>query len=246
MSDVARVDGLAPGIAAGKLQPVSRMLGAELLGTLMLVATVVGSGIMAERLAGGNMALALLCNTIATGAILYVIITIFGPVSGAHFNPAVTLVFALQRRIGWARALLYVTMQIVGGVMGTLLANAMFSLPIIEVSTKLRAGPAQWLSEAVASFCLVLSILGALRANSGAVAAVVALVITAAYWFTASTSFANPAVAIARSLSDTFAGIAPANVAPFIAAELAGALLALVTAERVFGWTSAVPDPRSA
>jgi len=238
MNDVARVDGLAPGVAAERIKPILPMLGAELLGTLILVATVVGSGIMAERLAGGNVAIALLGNTIPTGAILYVLITIFGPVSGAYFNPAVTLVFALRREISWGRGLMFIGAQIIGGVLGTILANFMFDLPLIEASTKLREGSSQFASEIVATFCLVISILGALRANSRAVAMVVALVITAAYWFTASTSFANPAVAIARSLSNTFAGVAPGNVPAFIAAELIGALAALVIAERIFGWTA--------
>ena len=203
-----------------------RRLAAEALGTALLLAVVVGSGIMGERLAGGNVAIALLGNTLATGAGLVVLITVFGPISGAHFNPAVTLVMALRREIGVRLALAYAAGQCAGGVLGVWAAHAMFEAPILQVSTKLRQGPAQGFSEAVATFGLVLTILGARRAQPQAVAAMVGLYITAAYWFTASTSFANPAVTLARSLSDTFAGVAPASVPVFLAGQLAGALAA--------------------
>ena len=197
----------------------------------MLVATVVGSGIMAERLAGGNMAVALLGNTLATGAILFVLITALGPVSGAHFNPAVTLVFALRRDLGWGTAAGFILVQILGAIGGTMLAHAMFEVPLIQVSAHARSGPAQWLSEAVATFALVFTILATLRARRDAVALAVALVIVAGYWFTASTSFANPAVTIARSLTDSFSGIAPNDVAAFILAQIAGALLGRLVAD---------------
>lgn len=214
-----------------------RMLGAEALGTLLLVATVVGSGIMAERLADGNDAVALLGNTIATGAILYVLITALGPISGAHFNPAVSAVFALRREITPAAALAYAAVQVAGGIAGTLLAHAMFAEALIQFSTHARTGGAQWLSEAVATFALVFTILMTLRARPEAVPIAVALVITAGYWFTASTSFANPAVTIARSLTGSFSGIAPGGVLPFIAAQLAGALLGSLAA----GWLAGKP-----
>lgn len=211
-------------------------LGAELIGTGLLVATVVGSGIMAESLSGGNIGVALLANTIATGAILYVLITMLGPVSGAHFNPVVSAVFALRREIAPGAALAFTLAQIAGGVAGTMLANTMFELPMLQISAHARTGPAQWLSEAVATFALVTTILGTLRARPEAVPVSVALVIVAAYWFTASTSFANPAVTMARTLSDTFAGIAPADAPAFIGAQCLGAFLAWLTAERLFGW----------
>ena len=213
------------------LVTVSRRLVAEALGTLLLVATVVGSGIMAERLAGGNMAVALLGNTLATGAILFVLITALGPVSGAHFNPAVTLVFALRRDLGWGTAAGFILVQILGAIGGTILAHAMFEVPLIQVSAHARSGPAQWLSEAVATFALVFTILATLRARPDAVALTVALVIVAGYWFTASTSFANPAVTIARSLTDSFSGIAPNDVAAFILAQTVGALLGWLVAD---------------
>jgi glycerol uptake facilitator-like aquaporin len=215
---------------------LGQRLSAEGIGTGLLVATVVGSGIMAETLAGGNVAVALLANTIATGAILFVLITALGPVSGAHINPVVTVVFALRREISWGAALVYVAAQISGGVCGTLLAHAMFDQPLVQLSGHARTGAAQWLSEAVATFALVLTILGTLRSRPEAVPVAVALVIVAAYWFTASTSFANPAVTIARCLSDTFSGIAPSNAPPFVVAQLIGGLSALVVAERLFGW----------
>lgn len=215
-----------------------RRLGAEALGTAMLVATVVGSGIMADRLTD-DIALALLGNTLPTGAILVVLITILGPLSGAHFNPAVTLVFALRRQIASNAALAYVLAQVAGGVAGALLAHAMFELPIWQVSTTVRSGMAQWLAEAVAAFGLVLTILAGLRFRSDAIPWLVGLYITAAYWFTASTSFANPAVAIARAFTDTFAGIRPIDLPGFIAAELIGAVLALMLA----GWLLAETKP---
>ena len=204
----------------------SRRLVAECLGTALLLATVVGSGIMAERLAGGNVALALLGNTIPTGAILFVLITMLGPVSGAHFNPAVTLAFWLRREIKLNEALAYVGVQIIGAVMGTLVAHAMFEEILLQTSTNIRNGPAQWLSEGVATFGLVATILGTLRWRPEAVPTAVGLYITAAYWFTASTSFANPAVTIARSLTDTFSGIAPENAPGFILMQFVGAAIA--------------------
>lgn len=216
---------------------LSQRLAAEGLGTGLLVATVVGSGIMAETLAGGDIGLALLANTIATGAGLFVLITIFGPVSGAHMNPVVSGVFALRREIGWRTAVLFMLAQIIGGIVGTLLAHAMFEQPLIQFSDHARTGAAQWLSESVATFTLVLTILGTLRSRPAAVPVAVALVIVAAYWFTASTSFANPAVTIARALSDTFAGIAPGDVAPFILAQTVGGALAWAVAQWVFAWT---------
>jgi glycerol uptake facilitator-like aquaporin len=207
-------------------------LGAEGLGTAFLLATVIGSGIMAERLAGGNQALALLCNTLPTGAILVVLITIFGPVSGAHLNPAVSLVFALRKEMPWNEFAAYVVAQIVGGILGALLAHAMFELPFFQISGTARTGLGQWIAEAVAVYGLILTILGCLARNAAAVPMAVGLYITAAYWFTASTSFANPAVTIARSLSDTFAGIAPTDVPAFIAAQIIGAMLAHITARQ--------------
>ncbi|MGB1773229.1 MAG: MIP/aquaporin family protein [Arenicellales bacterium] len=204
----------------------SRRLVAECLGTALLLATVVGSGIMAERLAGGNVALALLGNTIPTGAILFVLITMLGPVSGAHFNPAVTLAFWMRREIKLNEALAYVGVQIIGAIMGTLVAHAMFEEILLQTSTNIRTGPAQWLSEGVATFGLVATILGTLRWRPEAVPTAVGLYITAAYWFTASTSFANPAVTIARSLTDTFSGIAPENAPGFILMQFVGAAIA--------------------
>jgi glycerol uptake facilitator-like aquaporin len=202
-----------------------RRLVAEALGTALLVATVVGSGIMAETLTR-DVALALLGNTLATGAILVVLITILGPISGAHFNPAVTLVFAFKRELGTQEAALYVIAQIVGGILGTMMAHGMFALPLLDASLKIRTGGAQWFAEAVAAFGLVTTILAGVRFQRAAVPWLVGLYITAAYWFTASTSFANPAVAIARSFTNTFSGIRPLDLPGFIAAELCGALLA--------------------
>ncbi|MBZ9653792.1 aquaporin [Phyllobacterium lublinensis] len=217
---------------------LSRRLTAEALGTAMLVATVVGSGIMADRLTN-DVALSLLGNTIPTGAILVVLITILGPISGAHFNPAVTMIFALRREIEANGALLYILAQIAGGIAGTLLAHAMFELPIIEVSDTARTGTGQWIAEAVAAFGLVFTILACLRFRPNAIPWLVGLYITAAYWFTASTSFANPAVAIARALSNTFAGIRPIDLPGFIIAELLGALLAMGLAS----WMLAEQNP---
>lgn len=199
---------------------------AEFFGTLFLLATVVGSGIMASSLAGENDAPALLGNTIATGAILAVLITVLAPVSGAHINPAVTLVFLLRREISLLLALLYILVQIVGGVTGVWLAHTMFEMEIVQLSTQNRGGFAQGLSEFVATFGLVATILGGLRTKPEWIGALVGLYISAAYWFTASTSFANPAVTIARSLSDTFTGIAPINVPAFWGAQFLGAIVA--------------------
>ncbi|WP_293473671.1 MIP/aquaporin family protein [Phenylobacterium sp.] len=210
----------APAFSAG------RRLAAETLGTALLLAVVVGSGIMGERLAGGNDALALLANTLATGAGLVVLITVFGPVSGAHFNPAVTLAFAIRREIGPRLALAYAVAQAAGAVLGVFAAHAMFAEPILQVSAKLRDGPGQAWSEFVATFGLLVTILGTVRFRPDATPAAVGLYIAAAYWFTASTSFANPAVTLARSLSDTFAGIAPASAPAFVAAQIAGACAA--------------------
>jgi glycerol uptake facilitator-like aquaporin len=217
---------------------LSRRLASEAIGTGLLVATVVGSGVMADRLTD-DTALALLGNTLPTGAILVVLITIFGPVSGAHFNPAVTMILALRREIEVNAALAYIIAQLFGGIAGAFLAHAMFELPILQASATARTGMGQWIAEAVAAFGLVFTILAGLRFRSDAIAWLVGLYITAAYWFTASTSFANPAVAIARAFSDTFAGIRPIDVPGFIAAELLGALLAMALA----GWLFAEPKP---
>ncbi|MCI3133400.1 MIP/aquaporin family protein [Phenylobacterium aquaticum] len=211
---------------------LGRRLGAEALGTALLLAVVVGSGIMGESLAGGNAALALLGNTLATGAALVVLITIFGPLSGAHFNPAVSFLFACRRELSWPVAGSYAVAQTVGAVAGVWMAHAMFALPILQVSTKLRDGPSQGFSELVATFGLMATILGCIRFRPQFTPVAVGLYITAAYWFTASTSFANPAVTIARSLSNTFAGIAPTSAPLFIAAQLLGTALAM----GVFGW----------
>ncbi|MBL8687796.1 MAG: aquaporin family protein [Rhodospirillaceae bacterium] len=205
---------------------LSRRLAAEAIGSAFLLATVIGSGIMGEALAGGNAALALLGNTAATGAILYVLIVQLGPVSGAHFNPAVTLVSAMRREIGWSEGAAYSAAQLVGAVAGVLAAHAMFDQPLMQAATKIRTGPGQWFAEWVATFGLALVVL----MTRQAVAASVALYITAAYWFTASTSFANPAVTLARSLSDSFAGIRPVDAPGFVAAQVVGALSALVVA----------------
>jgi glycerol uptake facilitator-like aquaporin len=204
-----------------------RRLVAEALGTALLLTVVIGSGIMGERLSGGNIAIALLGNTIATGAGLAVLIGIFGPISGAHFNPAVTLAFTLRRELPWKIAGAYLLVQLVGAVGGVWLAHGMFGEPVLQVSTRLRDGPAQALSEFVATFGLLATILGTIRFRPEATPYAVGLYITSAYWFTASTSFANPAVTVARSLSDTFAGIAPSSVPPFVAAQLLGAAVAV-------------------
>jgi glycerol uptake facilitator-like aquaporin len=204
-----------------------RRLAAEALGTALLVATVVGSGIMAESLTK-DVALALLGNTLPTGAILVVLITILGPISGAHFNPAVSLIFALRRDLTPRDALLYVAVQVVGGIAGTMMAHAMFALPLLDASMKARTGGAQWFAEAVAAFGLIATILAGIRFERASVPWLVGLYITAAYWFTSSTSFANPAVAIARSMTNTFSGIRPVDVSGFIVAEFCGALAALM------------------
>lgn len=201
---------------------------AELVGTAMLLAIVVGSGIMGERLADGNDAIALLGNTIATGAGLVVLIHLFGPVSGAHFNPAVTLAFALRGETDRRSAAAYVGAQLTGAVLGVWIAHAMFAEPLLQISEKLREGPAQGFSEAVATFGLIGTIFGTQRSRPEFTPAAVGLYVTAAYWFTASTAFANPAVTLARSLSDTFAGIAPISVPPFIAAQIVGTVVATV------------------
>jgi glycerol uptake facilitator-like aquaporin len=211
---------------------IARRLAAEALGSAFLLIAVVGSGIMGERLSGGNAALALLANALATGAALAVLISILGPISGAHFNPAVTLFFALRREIAPSLAGLYAAVQAGGAIAGVWAAHAMFAMPILELSHKLRDGPAQWWSEGVATFGLLATIAGAVRYTPQAAAYLVALYITGAYWFTASTSFANPAVTVARALTDSFAGIAPSSVAPFIAAQLASAVVAYL----VLGW----------
>ena len=202
----------------------AQVYAAETLGTAILLATVVGSGIMAENLADGNVAIALLGNTIPTGAILVVLITILGPISGAHFNPAVSLAMVLTGRMPWARLIPFAACQIIGAIIGVWIAHAMFDLSIFQFSTKLRWGTGQWVAEAVATFGLLLTIFGGLRYNPAAIPVSVGLYITAAYWFTASTSFANPAVTIARALTDTFSGIVPAAMLPFIAAQIVGAL----------------------
>jgi glycerol uptake facilitator-like aquaporin len=204
-----------------------RRVAAETLGTALLVATVVGSGIMAESLTR-DVALALLANTLATGAILVVLITVFGPISGAHFNPAVSVIFALKRDLTPRDALFYVVAQVAGGVVGTITAHAMFALPLLDVSLKMRTGGAQWLAEGVAAFGLVATILGGIRFSQPSVPWLVGLYITAAYWFTSSTSFANPAVAIARSMTNTFSGIRPVDLPGFIVAEFCGAIVALM------------------
>jgi glycerol uptake facilitator-like aquaporin len=205
---------------------------AEWLGTAFLLAAVVGSGIMAERLSGGNVALALLCNTIPTGAILVVLILVFGPVSGAHFNPAVTLAFASRGELPLITAAIYIAAQVAGSIVGVWAAHAMFELPVVQFSLTQRTGAGQWFAEAVATFGLLLTIFGCAARTPAAIPYAVGLYITSAYWFTASTSFANPAVTVARSLSDTFAGIAPGGIAAFVTAQLLGAAAAVLLA----GW----------
>jgi glycerol uptake facilitator-like aquaporin len=212
----------------------SQTLLAECVGTGLLLATVIGSGIMGEQLAGGNVAIALLGNTIPTGAILVVLISILGPVSGAHFNPVVSLAMCLTGRMRWPRLAPYIAAQVVGALVGVWLAHAMFDLSIFEVSSKSRWGTGQWIAEATATFGLLLTIFGGLRFNAPAIPTLVGLYITAAYWFTASTSFANPAVTLARAFSNTFAGIAPASVLPFVAAQLVGLGAALAAVPRLF------------
>jgi len=222
---------------------VFQRVGAEALGTAVLLATVVGSGIMAERLSGGNMALALLCTTLPTGAILVVLITMLGPISGAHINPAVTLVFALRREIEAPAAIAYVVAQLAGGLIGVLVAHAMFDLPLLQLSDRVRSGPAQAFSEWVAAFGLLSTLLLTRRTRPEAVATSVGLYIAAAYWFTASTSFANPAVTLARAFSDTFAGIRLDDVPVFVLAQLAGALCAMAVVHALTA-TATGPQPR--
>ena len=207
--------------------PLARRLLAESLGTGFLLATVVGSGVMGANLAGGNVALALLGDTLPTGAMLVVLILIFGPVSGAHMNPAVSLAFALRRELSWRDLIFYVGAQLCGAIAGVWVAHLMFALPLWQISTHVRSGPSLWMSESVATFGLMLTIFGCAARAPEAAPYAVGLYITAAYWFTASTSFANPAVTIARALSDTFAGIAPSSVAAFILAQLTGTVAAL-------------------
>ena len=211
-----------------------RQAAAEFLGAAFLLAAVIGSGIMAARLAGGNGALALLCNTIPTGAILTVLILTLGPVSGAHFNPAVSLAFAARGELSWRSAALYIVAQLAGAIVGVWAAHVMFDLPVWQLSATVRTGPGQWFAEAVATFGLLLTIFGCLSRTPAAVPYAVGLYITAAYWFTASTSFANPAVTVARSLSDTFAGIAPGGVAAFVLCQLLGMSCAVALSAWLF------------
>ncbi|MDO9452119.1 MAG: MIP/aquaporin family protein [Stagnimonas sp.] len=213
---------------------MNKTLFAEFLGTALLLAVVVGSGIMGARLAEGNLAVALLANSLATGCGLYVLITLLGPISGAHFNPAVTAVFCARGERPWQMLPAYAAAQVAGGVLGVWLTHAMFALPILQTSTHIRSGGSQWLAEAVATFGLVLTILGGLRHAVSQVPVLVAAYITAAYWFTASTSFANPAVTVARALTDTFAGIHPAGIVGFVLAQCVGAALATVVARTLF------------
>jgi len=223
-----------------------RRLTAEALGAAWLLATVVGSGIMAERLSLGNGGVALLANSLATGGTLFVLITIFGPLSGAHFNPAVSLAFAIRRELSWRMTGAYAAAQLAGAVLGVYAAHAMFDEPIVQVSTKLRDGPAQAFSEFIATFGLIATILGTLRFRPAATPATVSLYIVAAYWFTASTSFANPAVTFARMLSDTFAGVAPTSAPAFIVAQLAGALAATLIIGRLLVPRAGPPQPERA
>ena len=214
---------------------LTRRLVAEGIGSFFLFAGVIGSGIMAEALAGGNVAVALLANTIATGAILYVLIAMLGPISGAHFNPAVTLAFALRKEIRARAAMLYVAAQVACGALGAFAVHIMFEQPVLQFSAKARAGIGQWTGELIATFGLVLTILLLLRHRPAAIPAGVALYITSAYWFTSSTSFANPAITVVRSLSDSFAGIAPADVPMFVVAQVIGAVLATLLAKWLLG-----------
>ena len=216
---------------------MTRRLAAEFVGTAALLIAVVGSGIMAEQLAAGNVAVALLANAVATGAALVVLITVFAPLSGAHFNPAVSLFFALRGELPWQDAGRYALVQTIAAVIGVWLAHLMFEMPVLQVSTHLRDGPAQWLAEFIATFGLLLTIAGGLRAAPASIPMLVGLYITGAYWFTASTSFANPAVTIARSLTDSFAGIAPSSAPGFIAAQV----LAVAIAAPTLRWLFAKP-----
>jgi glycerol uptake facilitator-like aquaporin len=219
-------------------QPLGRRLVAEGVGSFFLFACVIGSGIMAQNLSDGNDAVALLGNTIATGAILFVLITILGPISGAHMNPAVSMVAASRRELPWREAAAYMAAQLAFGIMGAWAAHRMFDLPTLQLSVKARTGVGQWTGEAIATFGLILTIIGTVRHRPSWVPATVGLYITAAYWFTSSTSFANPAITVARSLSNTFAGIAAHDVPLFIAAQLLGAALAALLAKGLF------PTPR--
>ena len=221
----------------------TRKLVAEFLGTAFLLATVIGSGIMAETLSPSNTGVALLGNTVPTGAILMVLILIFGPISGAHFNPAVTIAFLIRREITPGLAMTFIGVQIVAALTGAVIAHIMFEAPLLEASSRIRTGPAQWISEIVATFGLLATIFGCVRFRVSAVPYAIGLYITAAYWFTSSTSFANPAVTIARSITDTFSGIRPEDMPAFIAAQLIGAVLATI----VFGWLLSPPkDTNSA
>jgi glycerol uptake facilitator-like aquaporin len=214
--------------------PLARRIAAEGVGSFFLFATVIGSGIMAADLSQGNNAVALLANTLATGAILFVLITMLGPISGAHMNPAVSLVAASRNELSWRDAAAYIAAQVTFGILGAWAAHVMFDMPVLQLSTKARTGMGQWTGEAIATLGLILTILGTVRHRKAWVPASVALYITAAYWFTSSTSFANPAITVARSLSDTFAGIAPADVPLFVLAQLAGAGAAAVLARGLF------------
>ena len=219
---------------ADEAPAIGQRLTAEALGSFFLFAAVIGSGVMAEALAGGNVAVALLGNTMATGAMLFVLITMLGPISGAHFNPAVTLVMAARRQLPWRDVAPYCAAQLSGGVLGAWAAHLMFDLPILQASTHARAGIGQWSGEAIATFGLILTIIGTVRHRPAWVPVSVALYITSAYWFTSSTSFANPAITIVRSLSDSFAGIAPRDVPMFIFAQLIGALAGMIVGSRLF------------
>ena len=213
---------------------MTKRLASEFIGTLLLLATIVGSGIMGESLAGGNIAIALLANALATGAMLFVLINIFGPVSGAHFNPVVTVAMVATGRLPKSSITPYLFMQIAGGILGVILAHAMFDQPLLQISHKIRWGMGQWISEGTATFGLLLTIFALLRHKPEAVPQAVALYIVGAYWFTASTSFANPAVTLARGLTDSFAGIAPSCVWQFIAAQCVGAVLAVLVSQKLF------------
>jgi glycerol uptake facilitator-like aquaporin len=222
---------------ADRPPPLARRVAAEGLGAFFLFACVIGSGIMAEHLSGGNDAVALLANTLATGAILFVLITILGPISGAHMNPAVSLVSAFRRELSWRDAGAYIGVQLIFGIIGAWAAHLMFDLPTLQLSVKARTGLGQWTGEAIATFGLILTILGCVRFRRDWVAPAVGLYISAAYWFTSSTSFANPAITVARSLSNTFAGIAPRDVPIFVVAQLIGAGVAALTARQLFDRT---------
>ncbi len=224
-------------------EPLNRRLAAECLGTAFLLATVIGSGVMGSNLSGDNVALALLGNTIPTGAILVVVILIFGPISGAHFNPAVSVAFALLRELHWRDTGLYIAAQIIGAILGVLAAHLMFDLPLLQLSSKVRTGVGQWFAEFVATFGLLLTIFGCVARTPSATPYAVGLYITAAYWFTASTSFANPAVTIARAFSDTFAGIAPASVAAFVLAQFAGMGASVAIAKQLWATPAAQSAP---